>query len=137
MNVVFSLIFIFEAIFKLIAYGIIGYFSNNWNRFDFVVVLMSIIDIFMLAYGQSFFKFLKLGPQIGRVFRILRVSRMFKLVQSFKGLKNLIQTAIYSLPSLLNVSALMLLVFFIFSVLGVYLFKDIKYYFITYLKIFK
>ena len=63
-----------------------------------------------------------MGPQIARVFRILRVSRLFKLVKSFEEMQNLIQTLILSLPSLINVGTLLLLVFFIYAILGVFLF---------------
>ena len=43
-NHVFSLVFLLEAIFKLIAYGW-SYFRNNQNRFDFFVVISSFFDI--------------------------------------------------------------------------------------------
>lgn len=58
--------------------------------------------------------------------RILRVSRLFRLVGKAKGLQTLIQTITFSLPSLLNVLALLMLVFFIFSVLGVFLFGKVR-----------
>jgi hypothetical protein len=43
-----------------------------------------------------------------------------------RGLQKLIKTLIYSLPSLLNIGALLFLVFFIYSVLGVFLFKSVN-----------
>jgi hypothetical protein len=45
-NYVFTAIFIFEAIVKLVAYGF-AYFKTAWNKFDFFIVLTSIIDILM------------------------------------------------------------------------------------------
>ena len=48
-NVVFSIVFLLEAIFKLIAYGK-RYFNDYWNVFDFVIVLGSLIFI-VLKYG--------------------------------------------------------------------------------------
>ena len=42
-----------------------------------------------------------------------------------KSLHKIIETLMFSLPSLINVGALLLLVFFIFSVLGVFLFKKV------------
>jgi hypothetical protein len=70
--------------------------------------------------------FLRIGPQLIRIVRVLRVSRLLKLVKSMQGLQKLIETLVFALPSLMNVGALLLLVFFIYSVLGVFLFKDIK-----------
>lgn len=43
-----------------------------------------------------------------------------------RNLQKLIDTLVYSLPSLMNVGALLALVYFIFAVLGVFIFKDIK-----------
>ena len=89
-------------------------------------MLASILDIIMDYIGNALFSFLAVGPQLARVFRVLRVTRLFKLIKSFEGIKNLIDTAIYSLPALLNVAALLSLVFFIFSILGNFLLKDIR-----------
>jgi len=41
LNQIFTFIFLAEAIAKLIAFGS-RYFSDSWNRFDFVIVLGSI-----------------------------------------------------------------------------------------------
>ena len=57
--------------------------------------------------------------------RVMRVSRLFKLLNKYKGLQALIQTITFSLPSVINAFALLALVYFIFSVLGVFFFKDI------------
>jgi hypothetical protein len=57
--------------------------------------------------------------------RVMRVSRLFKLLNKYKGLQALIQTITFSMPSVINAFALLALVYFIFSVLGVFFFKDI------------
>ena len=57
---------------------------------------------------------------------MLRVSRILRLIGKLKGLQALIQTIIFSLPPLSSVFSLLMLVFFIYSILGVFLFKDIK-----------
>ena len=44
-----------------------------------------------------------------------------------ESLNKTIETLMFSLPSLINVGALLMLVFFIFSVLGVFLFKKVTY----------
>lgn len=45
-NYVFTAIFGLEATLKLIGFGM-SYFKNSWNRFDFIVVIASFIDIIM------------------------------------------------------------------------------------------
>jgi len=44
-NIVFVSIFAIEATMKIIAYGIRHYFLENWNRFDFVIVILSIVAL--------------------------------------------------------------------------------------------
>jgi hypothetical protein len=125
-NYFFTAVFIMEAIMKIYAYTFINYWYNPWNKFDFFVVSASILDLFMTAMGQDLIAFLRVGPQLARIFRVLRITRLFKLIKSFQGIQKLIQTIILTLPSLINVGALMFLIFFIYSVLGCYMFKNVK-----------
>ena len=43
-NYIFTAIFFLECAFKLYTYRR-AYFSNNWNKFDFFVVVSSLVDI--------------------------------------------------------------------------------------------
>lgn len=45
MNLLFTTIFIVEAVAKIVALGPKSYFSKSWNRFDFFVVSTSVVDI--------------------------------------------------------------------------------------------
>ncbi|EAR95184.2 cation channel family protein (macronuclear) [Tetrahymena thermophila SB210] len=124
-NLFFTSCFILETIMKFIAFGIKGFFANDWNKFDLFVVVSSIVDIILNYSGALSASFLRIGPQLIRIIRVFRVSRLLKLVKSMKGLQKLIETLMFSLPSLINVGALLLLVFFIYSILGVFMFKDV------------
>ena len=42
---VFTAIFTVEAVFKLIALGIIQYLKEKWNCFDIVIVLLSLVEL--------------------------------------------------------------------------------------------
>ena len=44
-NVVFVVLFAFEALIKLIGFGVWLYFSDSQNKFDFFLVLVSIIGV--------------------------------------------------------------------------------------------
>ena len=124
-NLAFSSIFMAELVLKHLGLGFKRYWSSGWNRFDGFVVAASIVDILLDSLQQSSVSFLRVGPQLARVFRVLRVTRLFKLVKQFQGLQKIINTLIFSLPSLLNVGALLFLVYFIYAVLAYFLFKDI------------
>lgn len=43
-NTIFSFIFLFEALFKILALGIKRYFNSGWNKFDFSIVVTSMLD---------------------------------------------------------------------------------------------
>lgn len=61
-NLTFMIVFIVEAVFKLLAFGIRGYFKSGWNQFDFFVVVSSIVDFVMLNTNQRSLQGLSAGP---------------------------------------------------------------------------
>jgi hypothetical protein len=46
-NIFFSLVFTVECILKLISYGK-AYFTPTWHKFDFFVVVTSLLDILIV-----------------------------------------------------------------------------------------
>ena len=112
LDILFSAVFIIEAVVKIAAFGG-SYFSENWNRFDFAVVIGSIVG-FIAGTGSANF------------LRVFRLARVFRLVKRLKGLRVLFGTLITSLPTLGNIGALLLLLCFVYAVLGVSLFGKIK-----------
>lgn len=123
-NYVFTAVFIIEAILKLIAFGR-TYFNNAWNKFDFFVVLSSIFDLMLETMDDNSLEWLSVGPQLGRVMRVLRVTRVLRLAGKAEGLQAILQTIQFSIPSLANVFLLLMLIFFMFSILGNYLFNTV------------
>jgi hypothetical protein len=98
---------------------------NNWNRFDFLLVMISIIELGaqnQSGQGSGIFKRI---PQLVRVLRILRVARIFRLVDKYEALKALLSTIVYSLSPILTVFGLLVILLFISAVLGVYMFRDV------------
>ena len=124
-NYIFTGIFIAECLIKLVAYDL-SYFHTGWNRFDFFVVIASILDLIIANIDGIDAAFLK-SFQIIRVLRVLRVTRVLRLVKSLKGLERLIQTLGWSLNALGNIVLLMIIIFCIFSILGVYFYDGIDY----------
>ena len=112
-NLVFTIIFTVEAIFKIIGLGWRPYFRSRWNLFDFVVVAVTLIGLASVGFSAS-------------VLRILRVARLFRVAKSLHGLRMLFETLIVSLPSLANVGGLMVLMMVVYAILGVNLFGKIQ-----------
>jgi len=126
LNYIFTGIFIAECLIKLVGLGPKGYFHSGWNRFDFFVVMASILDIIIANIDGIDAAFLK-SFQIIRVLRVMRITRALRLVKSLKGLEKLIQTLSWSIGALMNVVLLMILIFGIFAILGVYFYDGIDY----------
>jgi Ca2+-binding EF-hand superfamily protein len=103
-------IYVVEAALKLLGLGVRQYYRSAWNSFDFFIVVGSLVGE---ATGG------KVNPAILRVFRIARVIR---LVRVSRGLRKLFATLILSLTSLINVGSLLLLVYFVYAVMGMNLF---------------
>ena len=60
------------------------------------------------------------------VLRLLRITRVLRVVKESKGFLTLFDTLLKSLPTLMNVGALLLLVFFVYAILGVNLFGKVN-----------
>lgn len=95
------------------------YFADNWNTFDCIIVFLSVLGIILISQDVEF-----INPT---VLRVLRVGRLVRIVKTSKGLRRLFYTMITSLPSLIDVGALLLLVFFVYGVAGMDLFSQIKF----------
>jgi hypothetical protein len=116
-SIVFTGIFTFEAVLKLLALDY-HYFSDRWNIFDFLVVTVSLIEVL------STFAF---NPTMIRIFRVFRLLRLLRLSRKARGVQNLAQTLIATLPSLIHVTLLLAIFFFMYAVLGVQLFYNVKH----------
>jgi len=66
LNYIFTTVFTVEVIFKLIGLGIFEYWRDHFNKFDFVIVVISIAELF--SSGPGFFS----------AFRAFRLFKIFK-----------------------------------------------------------
>ena len=109
-EIIFVVIYAFEAIFKILGLGTKTYFRDPWNIFDFVIVIVSIIG---LAFDEGAF---------GATFRLLRVARVIRVIKRAPSLRALFMTLVYAIPSLINIGLLLVVIFFIWGIIGVELF---------------
>ena len=117
-NIVFAGIFTVEAVIKIIAQGK-EYFRESWNIFDFIVVIATLIGI-LLDLTTS----VQTGGKTTLI-RAFRVIRVFRIIKRFHFLKIIIDTLIITLPSLANVGGLLLLILYVYSILGTHLYSGI------------
>lgn len=105
-NLVFVFIFTLEAVLKLIGLGPTYYFYIDWNKFDFAVVIMSLIS---LGDNDSFNL---------TALRIIRVARLLRMIKSSKELQALLKTLYLAMNNILIVATLFMLIIFTYAVAG-------------------
>ncbi|XP_049320240.1 voltage-dependent T-type calcium channel subunit alpha-1G isoform X6 [Astyanax mexicanus] len=122
-NYIFTVIFVLESVFKLVAFGFRRFFKDRWNQLDLAIVLLSIMGITLeeIEVNAS----LPINPTIIRIMRVLRIARVLKLLKMAVGMRALLDTVIQALPQVGNLGLLFMLLFFIFAALGVELFGDL------------
>ncbi|NXC37282.1 SCN5A protein, partial [Campylorhamphus procurvoides] len=122
-NIVFVAIFTAECVLKLLALRQY-YFSNAWNIFDLVVVIMSLVALLLSSIGKKFEHFLP--PTLFRVLRLARIGRILRLIRAAKGIRTLLFALMMSLPALFNIGLLLFLVMFIYAIFGMANFAYVK-----------
>ncbi|KAM4796050.1 sodium channel protein type 8 subunit alpha [Rhinophrynus dorsalis] len=120
-NVVFIIFFTTECVLKLCALRHY-YFTIGWNIFDFVVVILSIVGMFLADLITKYF----VSPTLFRVIRLARIGRILRLIKGAKGIRTLLFALMMSLPALFNIGLLLFLVMFIFSIFGMSNFAYVK-----------
>ncbi|XP_077159583.1 sodium channel protein type 5 subunit alpha-like isoform X1 [Paroedura picta] len=110
-NTLFITVFTAECVMKMIALRYY-FFTNGWNIFDLVVVIMSIVGNVLSGLVVSF------SPTLFRVIRLVRIGRILRLIRSARGIRTLLFALMMSLPALFNIGLLLFLVMFIYAVFG-------------------
>ncbi|XP_015489488.1 sodium channel protein type 2 subunit alpha-like [Parus major] len=112
-NLVFIVLFTGEFVLKLISLRHY-YFTVGWNIFDFVVVILSIVGMFLAEMIEKYF----VSPTLFRVIRLARIGRILRLIKGAKGIRTLLFALMMSLPALFNIGLLLFLVMFIYAIFG-------------------
>ncbi|KAM6307327.1 sodium channel protein type 2 subunit alpha-like isoform 9-T9 [Aegotheles albertisi] len=120
-NLVFVVLFTGECVFKLFSLRYY-YFTVGWNIFDFVVVILSIVGMFLAKVIEKYF----VSPTLFRVVRLARIGRILRLIKGAKGIRTLLFALMMSLPALFNIGLLLFLVMFIYAIFGMSNFAYVK-----------
>jgi voltage-gated sodium channel len=100
-------IFVFELAAKFYVYRL-RFFRDPWNCFDFVVVGIALV------------------PNAGAfsVLRALRVLRMLRLISMVPSMRRVVSTLLAAIPGVLSIVGLLVLLVYVFAVMGTSLFAD-------------
>ncbi|XP_033017971.1 voltage-dependent L-type calcium channel subunit alpha-1C isoform X37 [Lacerta agilis] len=132
LNMLFTGLFTVEMVLKLIAFKPKGYFSDPWNVFDFLIVIGSIIDVILSETNPAEHTQCSSSmnaEENSRIsitfFRLFRVMRLVKLLSRGEGIRTLLWTFIKSFQALPYVALLIVMLFFIYAVIGMQVFGKI------------
>ncbi|XP_067275630.1 voltage-dependent T-type calcium channel subunit alpha-1H isoform X2 [Pseudorasbora parva] len=123
-NYAFTIVFVIEALLKLVAFGFQRFFKDRWNQLDLAIVLLSIMGITLEEIKMN--AALPINPTIIRIMRVLRIARVLKLLKMATGMRALLDTVMQALPQVGNLGLLFMLLFFIYAALGVELFGKLE-----------
>uniref|UniRef100_A0A8C5THK7 Calcium voltage-gated channel subunit alpha1 I n=1 Tax=Malurus cyaneus samueli TaxID=2593467 RepID=A0A8C5THK7_9PASS len=115
-NYLFTTVFVFEAVLKLVAFGLRRFFKDRWNQLDLAIVLLSVMGITLEEIEIN--AALPINPTIIRIMRVLRIAR---------GEKHWPEAEVCVADNAIcfqvgNLGLLFMLLFFIYAALGVELF---------------
>ncbi|XP_077463702.1 voltage-dependent R-type calcium channel subunit alpha-1E [Stigmatopora argus] len=117
LNTAFTVLFSIECILKIMAFGFLNYFRDTWNIFDFITVLGSIteivVDLQSVNINMSFLK-------------LFRAARLIKLLRQGYTIRILFWTFVQSFKALPYVCLLIAMLFFIYAIIGMQVFGNIK-----------
>ncbi|KAM3876104.1 voltage-dependent R-type calcium channel subunit alpha-1E [Diretmus argenteus] len=118
LNTAFTVLFSVECVLKIMAFGFLNYFRDTWNIFDFITVLGSITEIVVDLQSVDTFNmsFLKL----------FRAARLIKLLRQGYTIRILLWTFVQSFKALPYVCLLIAMLFFIYAIIGMQVFGNIK-----------
>ncbi|XP_006872615.1 PREDICTED: voltage-dependent R-type calcium channel subunit alpha-1E isoform X3 [Chrysochloris asiatica] len=121
LNIAFTMVFSLECVLKIIAFGFLNYFRDTWNIFDFITVIGSITEIILTdsklvntsGFNMSFLK-------------LFRAARLIKLLRQGYTIRILLWTFVQSFKALPYVCLLIAMLFFIYAIIGMQVFGNIK-----------
>ncbi len=106
-----TIYFIFEIAVKMIAEEkFVNFFKSGWNLFDFFIVLVTLMPLEHSSFAA--------------IARLMRVFRILRLFNARPRLKTLIEMLINSIPSILDIAILMFIIFYVYAIVGSFLFHD-------------
>ncbi|XP_056227836.1 two pore segment channel 3 [Seriola aureovittata] len=126
---VFLALYLLEILLKLYVFEPRAFFSRHsfWNWFDTFIVISALIATIVNSAVKSSGGYT--SRQILDIVFILRVLRLIRVVDSIKRFRTIINTLIRIGPAILTFGQLIIVVYYVFAMVGMELFKGkVKFY---------
>ncbi|KAM5164486.1 two pore channel protein 2-like [Mantella aurantiaca] len=119
----FLSLYVLEILLKLYTYDPRTFFAKNqfWNWFDTFIIIAALIATVVntgLKSGSQYN-----SQQILDIVFILRVLRLIRIIDSIQRFRVIVTTLINILPSMLTFCGIILVIYYVFAIIGMEVFK--------------
>lgn len=115
----FTLLFVFEAGVKISVQGFPRYWSDGWNRFDFIIVLLALPSC-MNVLGVPF-----PGTSVLLSLRTMRAFKSFRLLKFIPNIDNLLNGIKLAFKASFIVAIGLIVLLLVFSIITTFLFGSV------------
>ena len=124
-NIIITHIFNIECAIKLIALGFEYFNESDLNKMDFAILICNnvalVIDIFIPDQTEKYAL-----TEISMILKVVRVFKVIRCLRKVKGLRVQLDSLKQIAVTLGNVGSLIMLMFFIFAIIGMNSFSGVK-----------
>ena len=118
---IITALFLVEMVVKIKSWSWKTYISSNWDRMDFILILLSVPSLIVYAFQID-----GLHLEFLLVLRVLRVFKSFRFIKFVPGINELLTGIQRALKTSFIVLAGFFIYLFIVSVLSCYLFREVS-----------
>ena len=122
-ELLFTSIYVLEMLLKIVGLGMGRYMSNNWNRMDAFVNIISLASLLASSPEPS-----ATAPRMLRMFRIARATRVARLLERFASMRRLIRAVSESTTAIVNLYVFLIFSLFVVTLFGMHMLGDLKEY---------
>lgn len=123
----FTCFYLFEFSLKIFCFRLKVYFNNKKYRIEFIILVACILYLFekvfpLLSFIQNEFFTLR----IEKILNLLQLFVLVRLYRLMKGINDLIRNLKYYFGNLISLLLILLVIFFVYGLIGCFLFKSVK-----------
>ncbi len=115
------IIFCIENITNILVFDFKNFWFFGMNRLVFIINIIGFLQYILYLNNV-----ITLNDSYYRCLKVFEVFRLVRTINLFKKSKKILQILFLALPSLINVSVILALIFFVYAILGVFLFEHIS-----------
>eukprot|EP00750_Incisomonas_marina_P030906 INCI7676.4.p1 GENE.INCI7676.4~~INCI7676.4.p1 ORF type:complete len:1636 (+),score=261.93 INCI7676.4:113-4909(+) len=119
--------FVVEVGIKIGGMGWAGYWRSLWNRYDFFITLLALVDLsvsLLLAIGAI--RLLRISQIVARVAKLPRTAKSVRAGRLFMAMYKIALTMKVAAPMLLNVFIVLAVWLYMFAVVGMFMFGTVQ-----------